>query len=117
MRRLFAETTFKLDYIHKEALPHWLTPVDSLLGALSKFGVLGLHKYLPYRIWLRGDLAGYAKEVLSDAQTRRLPYWNAQFLGSLVEEHVRGRRNYTKEINAVMTLEAAERLLIRGSSE
>ena len=32
----------------------------------------------------------------------------------MVGEHIRGRKNYTLELNAVLTLEAVERLLLRG---
>ena len=116
MRRLFSEVTFKLDYLHKEGLPHWLSSLDSLLGSLSKIRLLGLHKYLPYRSWFRRELATYVSDVLSDVHTQQLPYWNPSFLGSVIHDHVQGRKNYIREINAILTLEATERLLIHGSS-
>src|SRR5262245_50722036 len=114
LRRLFAEVTFKLDYLHKEGLPHRLSPLDPAINGLSKFGVLGLHKYLPYRRWFRNELSTYVRQVLSDARTSRLPYWNLEFLTSIVEQHISGKRNYVREINAVLTLEATNRLLING---
>ena len=113
LRRIFAEATFKLDYLHKEGLPHWLSPLDPAIGGLSMFGILGLHKYLPYRRWFRNELRGYVSQVLSDARTRQMPYWNGAFLKSVEQDHVAGRRNYVREINAVLTLEAVDRLLIR----
>lgn len=116
MRRLFSKVTFKLDYLHKEGLPHWLSPFDPLIGSLSKFGLLGLHKYLPYRSWFRRELANYVSDVLNDARTQQLPYWNSPFLASIIQDHVQGRKNYIREINAILTLEATERLLIHGSS-
>jgi asparagine synthase (glutamine-hydrolysing) len=115
MRRFFSEVTFKLDYLHKEGLPHWLSPLDPLIGSLSTFGLLGLHKFLPYRSWFRRELATYVGDVLSDAHTQQLPYWNAPFLASIVRDHVKGRKNYIREIHAILTLEAAERLLVHGS--
>ena len=117
MKRLFSEVTFKLDYLHKEGLPHWLSPFDSLIGSLSKLRLLGLHKYLPYRTWFRRELATYVGDVLNDTHTQQLPYWNSSFLASIARDHVQGRRNYIREIHAILTLEAAERLLIHGSSE
>jgi asparagine synthase (glutamine-hydrolysing) len=116
LRHLFFEVTFKLDYLHKEGLPHWLSSFDPLIGSLSKFGLLGLHKFLPYRSWFRRELATYVGDVLSDAHTQQLPYWNSPFLASIGPDHVQGRKNYIREIHAILTLEAAERLLIRGSS-
>jgi len=114
MRRLFSEVTFKLDYLHKEGLPHWLSPFDHLFGSLSKFGLLGLHKFLPYRSWFRKELAAYIGDVMSDAHTQALPYFNSPFLNLIVPNHVKGHKNYIREMHAVLTLEAVERLLIRG---
>ena len=71
--------TFKLDYVHKEGLPHRLSPLDPAIGGLSMFGVIGLHKYLPYRRWFRNELRGYVSEVLSDARTTASPTGTAPF--------------------------------------
>ncbi|MCI0564410.1 MAG: hypothetical protein MN733_38550, partial [Nitrososphaera sp.] len=117
IRRLFSEATFKLDYLHKEGLPHWLSPFDSLLGSLSKLGVLGRHKYLPYRRWFRRELATYIGDVLNDTHTQQTAYWNSRVLSSIVADHVRGKKNYIREIHAVLTLEAVGRVLIQGLSE
>ena len=115
LRRLFAEVTFKLDYLHKEGLPSRLSPLDTAISGLSKVGVLGLHKYLPYRLWFRNELRAHISQVLTDAQTSRLPYWNRAFLTQAAEGHIRGSGNYLREINAVLTLEAAHRLLVRDA--
>ena len=114
-RRLFCRATFKLDYLHKEGLPDWLGPYDVLLDALARTNLLGLHKFLPYRSWFRRELSDYARAVLTDPQTARQPYWNAQVLPALIDDHVRGRHNRVRELNAVLTLEAVERLLVRNS--
>lgn len=111
-RRGFSEATFKLDYLHKEGLPNWLSRAEPLLSALSMTGLLGLHKYLPYRRWFRRELAQHVRDVLTDPNTARLPYWRRGALDRLVEDHVRGRRNHVNEINAVLTLEAVDRLLL-----
>jgi asparagine synthase (glutamine-hydrolysing) len=115
-RRFLAEATFKLDYLHKEGMPGCLSSLDPILGFLAPFGVLGLHKFLPYRMWFRRELAGYVREVLTDLRTRRMPYWNPRSLDRIAAEHAAGHRNCLAEINAVLTLEAAERLLICGAA-
>ena len=113
-RRAFAEATFKIDYYNSEGLPRFLSPFDPVLRRISSgLGILGLHKYLPYRHWLRTGLAGYLKDKLADAQTRQMPFWNPDFLKNMATDHISGRKNYTREINAVLTLEAVERLLFR----
>jgi hypothetical protein len=52
-------------------------------------------------------------EVLKDSRTRSNPIWDAHFLEHIVSEHSHGRKNYVLEIDAVLTLEAVERLLFR----
>jgi asparagine synthase (glutamine-hydrolysing) len=114
LRHVFSKVTFKLDYLNNEGLPHWLSPFDPLLRRFnSRTGILGLHKHLHYRSWFQRELAGYVKDVLTDGHTQRSPFWNSDFLESMATEHTRGRKNYVLEINAVLTLEAVERLFFR----
>ena len=72
-------------------------------------------KYLHYRSWFRRDLAEFINDVLVDARTRQVPFWNSSFLESLASDHIRGCKNYVLELNAVLTLEAAARLLLRDA--
>ena len=112
LRHVFSKATFKLDYLNNEGLPHWLSPFDPLLRRFnSRTGMLGLHKHLHYRSCVyQRELAGYVKDVLTDGRTQRSPFWNSDFLERMATEHTRGRKNYVLEINAVLTLEAVERL-------
>ena len=80
----------------------------------SGLGILGLHKYLPYRHWFRRELAGYLNDVFEDVRTRQSPVWNSDFVNHLASDHIAGRKNYVREINAVLTLHAVERLLIQN---
>lgn len=116
LRRLFSEATFKLDYLNNEGWPHWLSPFDSVFARVtSSLKIGGLHKYLHYRRWFRRELADYVRDVISSARTQQAPFWNRRFLEKMVTDHVEGRHNYVSEINAVVTLEAVERLLLAGS--
>jgi asparagine synthase (glutamine-hydrolysing) len=115
VRRIFAKVACKLDYFRSEGLPRGLSGLDSSLTQISSvLGIAGLHKYLPYRSWFQRELADYVKSVVSDARAQHTPFWNLDFLEYMVREHIRGRKNYTLELNAVLTLEAVERLLVRG---
>jgi hypothetical protein len=76
--------------------------------------VLGQHKFRPYRNWFRNELAGYVADVFSESRVRHMPYWNAAALSSILADHVVGRRNHTKEINAVLTLESVDRQLLHA---
>ena len=114
-RRIFAKAVCKLDYYNSEGLPDFLSALDPVLRRVSSgLGILGLHKYLPYRHWFRRELAGYLNDVLEDVRTRQSPVWNSDFVNHLASDHIAGRKNYVREINAVLTLHAVERLLIQN---
>jgi len=114
LRRIFAKVACKLDYFRSEGLPPGLSSLDPLLTQISSvLGIAGLHKYLPYRSWFQRELADYVKSVVSDARAQHAVFWNLDFLEYMMREHIRGRKNYTLELNAVLTLEAVERLLLR----
>jgi len=116
IRRLFSEATFKLDYLNNEGWPNRLWPFDSAFTRVtSSLKMVGLHKYLQYRRWFRRELADYLKDVVSNARIQQAPFWNRRFLEKMASDHIEGRRNYVSEINAVLTLEAVERLLLRGA--
>src|SRR6266550_6351242 len=113
-RRIFAKAVCKLDYLRNEGLPHGLSRLDSLLTQLSSaLGIAGLHKYLPYRIWFQRELAAYVDGILKDAHVRRSSLWDSRFLEHMASDHATGHKNYVREIDAVLTLDAVERLLFR----
>jgi asparagine synthase (glutamine-hydrolysing) len=106
--------SFKLDYWCGEGMPHWLS---GLLGRLAPLGLHvwspGRHSFLHYGRWFRKELAGYLNERLTDRATSRNRLWNPAFLATLPLRHAEGRGNYVREIDAVLTLEAIDRLLVR----
>jgi asparagine synthase (glutamine-hydrolysing) len=114
-RRLFSEVTFKLDYLHKDGLPGWLMSTEPIFGILARVGLLGLHKYLPYRRWFRRELAPHVREVITDGNVIRMGLWEGPGLADMLQTHLDGRQNHVREVNAVLTLEAIDRLLLRGN--
>jgi len=111
-RRIFAKVARKLEYVHNEGLPQWLSVFDRLLQPVG-VRVFGRHKFLHYRSWFQRELTGYVSGVLRDSRTQRNPIWDAHFLEHMASEHAGGRKNYVLEIDAVLTLEAVERVLFR----
>jgi asparagine synthase (glutamine-hydrolysing) len=79
----------------------------------SAFGIAGLHKYLSYRVWFQRELRAYVDGILKDPQIRHGSLWDSSFLEHMASDHASGRRNYMREIDAVLTLDAVERLLFR----
>jgi asparagine synthase (glutamine-hydrolysing) len=113
-RRAFAEITFKTDYYNNEGLPRPLAPFDPAFKFVaSKLKLAGLHKFLHYNDWFRHELSGYLQSALNTPQVRQSRFWNPYFVKRMAAEHISGRKNYSLEINAVLTLEAIERLLFR----
>jgi asparagine synthase (glutamine-hydrolysing) len=112
-RWILHKVSSKLDYLYQEGVPRGFARLEPLVNALSERGKR--HRYLPYRHWFRKELADHVKHVLTDPQTMRLPYWNRETLERIARDHSAGRENYVREIEAVLTCEAIDRLLIRGS--
>jgi asparagine synthase (glutamine-hydrolysing) len=114
LRQFSSKVTFKLDYFYNDGLPHWLSRFDPLFRHFSsRVGILGPHRFLHYRSWFQRELGAYVSGIMADTRCRRSPFWNSDCLESMVRDHRTGRKNYMGEINAVITLEAVERLLFR----
>ena len=116
-RRAFAEVTFKLDYYTVAGLPGPFSTLNSIYkSVIETLKIAGMHKFLRYSAWFRNELAGYVREVLNSSRVRGNALWNPEFIEQLAGNHMSGRRDYSAEINAVMTIEAVERLLLRDLS-
>jgi asparagine synthase (glutamine-hydrolysing) len=114
LRKALAETTFKLDYFYSEGLPSYATRLDPLFrGVMSALGVAGRYKFLYYRTWFQRELVPYLEERLNNSSIRQSSFWNTSSVDALMRDHRSGRANYLQEINAALTLEAVERLLLK----
>ena len=113
-RRALGEVTFKLDYYRQEGLPTFLSAFDPLLSSLAPLGILGLHKFLPYRRWFREELSSTVMERLSTERVTEAPWWRKKAPEMCARAHISGRANHARELNAVLTLEAIDRLLLSG---
>jgi asparagine synthase (glutamine-hydrolysing) len=76
---------------------------------------LGRHKFNHFRIWYRDELSGYIKDILLDHRSQSRPYLRRNAFRRMIEDHVNGRRNYTREIHKLLSLELAQRQLIESS--
>lgn len=113
-RRLFAEVSFKLDYYYSEGFPGPLAPFEPILkSAGSRLGFLGLHKFLHYSSWFQNEFAAYVCDTVAAAKFRLDDFFDPDFAEIMAAEHIEKRRNHSLEINAMLTLEAVERLLFR----
>jgi len=115
LRHFLSEAAFKFEYHTNEGLPHCLSPLDQFFKMINPGArLLGSHKYLHYRSWFRAELAAHMSGIFADARIRRMSFWNSGFIEHMAADHICGRKNYIREINAVLTIEAVERLLFQG---
>jgi asparagine synthase (glutamine-hydrolysing) len=116
--RVAAKVLFKFDYHYNHGLPPKLSLFEPafrpVAACLQHFGS---HRYLRYHNWFRKELAVYITESLADAQTLQNSFWNSNFLKRLADEHISGTKNFSEEINAVLTLSSIDRLLFRNLSQ
>jgi asparagine synthase (glutamine-hydrolysing) len=114
MRRFVAKIACKLDYLSCEGFPPFLSHFDPIANSVaSVFHVAGSHKYLRYRNWFRREFANYVRDAIAIARAQQSPFWNSNFLARVAEDHIRGHANYLREINAVLTLAAVDRLFFK----
>jgi len=116
--RHLLEFTFKAEYAYDYGMPDWLARVD---WALSRFHFerlfLGRHKAFHFRIWYRDVLSAYVRQMLLDPRTLARPYINRRTLETVVQKHLRGDANYTREIHKLLTLELVHRLFLDSPLE
>ena len=112
-RHEFHQFTFKAEYAYDYGMPQWLARIDHFLSPLHLESLfLGRHKFHHFRVYYRGALAGYVKDVLLDPRSRSRPYVHGDFLETMVNAHVGGYRNYTTEIHKLLTCELIHRLFL-----
>jgi asparagine synthase (glutamine-hydrolysing) len=98
-------------------MPQWLAQIDHSVAPLRLERLfLGKHKFAHYRVWYRDALSGYVKETLLDPKSLSRPYLTRDRVEMIVNGHVKGDRNYTTEINKLLTLELIHRLFLDPQS-
>jgi asparagine synthase (glutamine-hydrolysing) len=114
-RRLFREAVFKAEYLTGHGAPRWMAALTAHMpGQLLERAFAGRHKFVHPRIWWRTELGAFTRDVLAagggdlagglfdPAQVRRM-----------VESDTRGATNHSDELDKIMTLTMAARLLFR----
>jgi asparagine synthase (glutamine-hydrolysing) len=111
-RRIFAEVSFKMDYCSNAGLPGRLGLLNPLFRpVVGLLGIAGLHKFLKYSTWFRGELAPYLTQRILAAEKQANGIWRPESLRQMTRQHLTGQKDLPSEINAVLTLESVERQL------
>ena len=113
LRGWFMQALFKADYCYKSGMPQWLERIHSVLGPFQPEKLLiGIHRFAHPRVWIRKELASYIEDILLDPLTLRRPYFNKRAIEHMVSSHIKGVRNYTDDIERVLSCELTCRQFI-----
>src|SRR5262249_2474339 len=67
--RAMHEILFRAEYAYDYGMPQWMARVDHALAPLHLERLfLGRHKFTHFRVWYRGPLASYVRDVLLDSR-------------------------------------------------
>lgn len=117
-RRYFREALFKLEYWTGQGMP------DSICWA-SRFSkgfafnrlFTGRHKFQHFHIWTRNQLSNFIRTVLeTDRHTNLDSFINFECVKKMLIEHQKGKRNFTNEIDILMTIVLANRQLLKAEA-
>ena len=113
LTRAALQFSFKAEYAYDYGMPQWLASLDHMFRFLHFERMwIGRHKIFHFRPWYRDQLAQYVREILLDTRSLMRPYLNRDAVTNIVKRHLDGTRNYTIEINRLLTLELTHRLFI-----
>jgi len=114
LHNYYEDFTFRAEWAYDHGMPHWLAKIDYYLKFLHLEKLfLGRHKYFHFRIWYREELSEYVKEMILDNKTLKRSYLKGRFLEEMIMDHIKGHRNYTREIHLILTTELIERHLLQ----
>jgi asparagine synthase (glutamine-hydrolysing) len=107
------EFLFKAEYAYDYGMPQWVARMDHVLSRLHLERLwLGRHKVFHFRVWYRDELAHYVRDILLDSRSLSRPYIVAARVRSIVNQHLKGDRNYTTELHRLLALELTHRLFL-----
>jgi len=114
-RRVCREALFKAEYLISHGAPDWVVRRSNLLRLLRlEKKLLGRHKFYHLRLWMRERLPGEIREILTyNSQSALSPYVNHKSLERILNDHFQERKNYTAEIDNILTLALTSKLLFK----
>jgi len=67
---------------------------------------------VPMGRWLKAELRQMLDDLLMDARTRQRGYFNQRTVNALVSEHLKGRRDHSRRLWQLLTLELWHRMFV-----
>jgi asparagine synthase (glutamine-hydrolysing) len=97
------------------------TLIDSIKRKLSSKtkGLISIpitSGYPDYDEWMRNELKGFIEAILFDERTLNRGYFNREYILRIIEEHMSRRKNYSRQLSALITFELWQRLFVDEKS-
>lgn len=100
------------------SMQNWTSKINEYILNIRNMGrervFLENNKLNHFRVWYRNKLSNYLKEILLDKRSTNRSYIDENSLVHIVNSHINGTRNYTSEINKILTAEFVHRFFIDG---
>jgi asparagine synthase (glutamine-hydrolysing) len=113
--RPYYEFIFKMEYYASHGMPRFMASVDKRLGPLGlERNFLGRNKYYHLHRWFRDELSPYVRDILLAERTLSREYLERKAVTRSVNAHIAGIENNTYVIDALLTMELTNRLLLGG---
>jgi asparagine synthase (glutamine-hydrolysing) len=114
-RRVYRQALFKAEYWVGPGAPDWLGSLNGKLFAPLEKNILGRHKFYHLRQWIRDFLSEQVRDILKcEAKLTLSPYLNQKRLEEHMNKHLQGSKNYTNEMDAILTLALVGRIHFRS---
>lgn len=112
-RRAYRRAVVKAEYLTSHGAPDWLAAFASRLpSGLLETRFLGRDKFQHFRLWTRTELSAFVRETLTGPAREELAAWfDMRAVAAMTEAHIAGRANYTDELDKLMTVAIAGRVL------
>jgi asparagine synthase (glutamine-hydrolysing) len=65
-----------------------------------------------YGEWMRTELRGFIEVILLDERTLNRGYFNREYILRLIEEHMSRKKDYSRQLSALITFELWHRLFV-----
>ena len=65
---------------------------------------------------MRTELKGFVEKILLDERTLNRGYFNREYILRMIEEHMSSRKNYSRQLSALITFELWHRLFVDKKS-
>jgi asparagine synthase (glutamine-hydrolysing) len=115
VRRASRRALIKAEYLTSHGAPDWMARLGARLPApLLETRFLGVDKFQHFRFWTRRDLANFVRDTLVQDDHGELGEWvDLTRIRRMVDDHIDGYANYTNEIDRLLTIVTARKLLFK----